>query len=131
MNRNLQAARSRTIFFTVIFTGAFSFAASGQAALKGAAAVQQHKDTVSAVSAEKLNATTVKVHYSDQQYLLLDFYSDHIFRLFRDPSGGSLRAPEAVPPAQILTDSPRKPVSGISIGNTGGTIAIATKEINI
>lgn len=131
MNRNLQAARTRTLFFAVTFIVAFSFAASGQAALKGAAAAQQNKDTISVLSAEKLNATTVKVHYSDRQYLLLDFYSDHIFRLFRDPSGDSLRAPEATPPAQILTDNPRKPVSGISISNTGGTIAIATKEINI
>ncbi|ANH81141.1 alpha-xylosidase [Niabella ginsenosidivorans] len=131
MSRYLQAALSKTTVFLVFFTVTFSLAALGQADQKRTASVQRNADTVHVLSAEKINATTVKVHCSNQQYMLLDFYGDNIFRLFRDPSGGSLRDPEAAPPAKILTDDPRKPVSVISISHTASSITVATGSIAV
>jgi glutamate racemase len=53
------------------------------------------------LAAKKINTTTVELLLSDNQRLTLDFYGDHIFRLFEDPTGGFIRDPEAKPEAKI------------------------------
>lgn len=54
--------------------------------------------------------TMVEVRYANGQTRILDFYGPHLVRLFQDPAGGVLRAPEAHPEAQILVDDPRQPL---------------------
>ena len=52
--------------------------------------------------AEQINPTTVQLIFSDKQRLTIDFYGENIFRVFEDTSGGIIRDPEAMPPAQIF-----------------------------
>ena len=77
-------------------------------------------------SAKKINTTTIEVLYADGHKMLIDFYGDHIFRLFQDNNGGTMRAPQAKPDAQILVDNPRKPLSKLDIDNGESLITITT-----
>ena len=83
----------------------------------------------SAQQLTRMNATTVQVHLENKQNLYIDFYGPHIFRLFQDPKGGIIRNPEANPPAQILTDNPRRKVEGLTL--EGNTISIGDLRISI
>ncbi len=79
----------------------------------------------------KINPTTVEVLLSDSNRMTFDFYGDNILRLFQDNTGRIIRDPEARPPAQILVDNPRKPVSELIVNDEGVTITIATNRIEI
>ena len=80
---------------------------------------------------QQLNPTTIEVWYTNNQHLTFDFYGENIFRVFQDNAGGIIRAPKAIPEAQILVDNPRKPIGRLSIEETGSTITIQTSEIKI
>ena len=82
-------------------------------------------------AAYKINPTTVEVLFADNRRMTFDFYGDHIFRLFQDDKGGILRDPQAKPPAQILVDNPRKPVSSLEVANAADNITIQTASIKI
>ncbi|WP_132051911.1 TIM-barrel domain-containing protein [Pseudocnuella soli] len=88
-------------------------------------------DSVAIVSARKVNATTVEIQLSNGQKIILDFYGNHIFRLFQDADTGSLRDPEAKPPARILVDEPRTKVSKLVVGNSANEVKIATGAISV
>lgn len=75
----------------------------------------------------QINPTTADVRLSNGQHLFLDFYGQNIFRLFHDPKGGAIRDPEAVPPAQILVDRPRRQVSIRIEGNTVSTSRLSVQ----
>ena len=63
-------------------------------------AVQTARVAANAIAkAELVNSTSVKITYADGHTLLVDFYGDNIFRLFRDDAGGAVRNPQAQPPA--------------------------------
>ncbi|WP_410219716.1 TIM-barrel domain-containing protein [Pedobacter sp.] len=83
------------------------------------------------VNAKKSNATTIELTLVNQHKLLIDFYGNHIFRLFQDNSGGAMRAPQAKPEAQILVDQPRKPVSSLKLTDNGREILISTPSISL
>ena len=83
------------------------------------------------LSAKKINTTTVEVLLSDNQRLTLDFYGDHIFRLFEDPTGGFIRDPEAKPEAKILVENPRRPVSKLDIKDENNQLFISTGKITV
>ncbi|CAH0129947.1 Alpha-xylosidase BoGH31A [Pedobacter sp. Bi27] len=83
------------------------------------------------LGAKKINTTTVEVLLSDNQRLTLDFYSDHIFRLFEDPTGGFIRDPEAKPEAKILVENPRRPVSKLDIKDEHNQLFISTGKITV
>ncbi|NGM62187.1 DUF5110 domain-containing protein [Sphingobacterium sp. SGG-5] len=92
----------------------------------------KQKNPFSAVkSVQKINPTTVEVLFEDQSRALLDFYSDHIFRLFQDPRGGILRDPQATPPAQILVDNPRKPLTSLEVSSGDEAIIIRTEAVEV
>jgi alpha-glucosidase (family GH31 glycosyl hydrolase) len=88
-------------------------------------------DTAKVISAQKINSTTVEMVYSNGQHLLLDFYGDNIFRLFYDSVGRGFRDPQASPPAQILVDNPRKPVSALRVSNNANKISISSGKITV
>lgn len=104
----------KKIFFTLALLSAFAVWTTAQ--------VQK---------AQKINPTTVEVLYADGQRLTIDFYADHIFRLFQDNDGGILRNPEANPPAQILVDNPRKSIGELTVTDDNATVAIETSAIAI
>ena len=79
----------------------------------------------------KKGETSVEVLLSDNKKILIDFYGENIFRLFLDPTGGEVRNPEAIPPAQILVDQPRKKVKEITVNNLPQTVSISTSKIKI
>ena len=91
------------------------------------------KDSLSnvIVSAQKVNPTTVEIHFSDKHQLSLDFYGPNIFRIFEDIKGGEIRDPEAKPPAKILTPQPRKDCGQIALNTTAAEVEIKTAEIAI
>lgn len=81
-----------------------------------------------AQSVEQLNGTTVQVNLPEGQRMYLDFYGPSIIRVFQDPQGGIIRAPEARPEARILADNPRKAVGPLKVeGNVLTTDSIRVK----
>ena len=96
------------------------------------AVAQTAADTkASIVSAKKTNATTVELKLSNNKVMLLDFYGNNIFRLFRDDSGKGMRSPEAKPVAEILVNNPRREVGKLSVEEIGDQIAISTDLIQV
>lgn len=82
-------------------------------------------------SATTINSTTIELRLNNGRHILLDFYADHIFRLFIDSTAKQLRAPEAKPEAQILVDQPRKPVKKLSLAEQGQSFVITTGSITV
>lgn len=120
---------STRLFFYLIFwlLPVFTLIAQGQSTSNS----KLQKDSVKIISVQKLNSTTVEIGLSNHKHLLFDFYADNIFRLFEDSIGNSLRDPDANPPAKILVDNPRKPVSRLQLSSNGNKIAINTGSIII
>lgn len=81
--------------------------------------------------ASRINPTTVDLIFSDKSRLTIDFYNDHIFRLFKDDSNNIIRDPEATPPAKILVNTPRKVVGELKLINELDHITIESDEIII
>lgn len=86
---------------------------------------------LSSVRAKKITATMVEVQLVSNQKMIFDFYGENIFRLFQDNSGGTLRAPQATPSAEILVKNPRKPVSKLTVKEESGQISIATVSMSV
>ncbi|MGJ7029793.1 TIM-barrel domain-containing protein [Niabella hirudinis] len=126
MNREPGIASFRKGLLTILLATATIFTIAAQAPSSKPAA-----DTLQITGAEKVNSTTVKLRFSNHRELLLDFYGENIFRMFTDPAGGTLRVPEATPPASILTDHPRKSVSKLNIKDNGRKIIISTNAITV
>lgn len=83
------------------------------------------------ISAKKAGPTVIEVLLSNNQRLTLDFYSDNIFRLFQDNSGGLVRDPEAKPTAKILVENPRKPVAKLDLTEETNLVSISTEQVII
>lgn len=83
------------------------------------------------IRAKKINPTTIEILFTNDHRMLIDFYGENIFRIFRDDSGGMIRDPEAKPEAQILVDNPRKSLSSLNFTDADGMISISTETINI
>jgi hypothetical protein len=81
------------------------------------------------ITIQKINPTTVEIVYDNGQRLTLDFYGNHIFRMFQDVHGGIIRDPEAKPEAKILVEQPRKTVTGLEVKDEGNKVSISTNDI--
>lgn len=81
--------------------------------------------------ARLINPAAAEINLPDNRHTIVDFYGENIFRLFSDPSGGILRDPSANPPAQILTDNPRKPVAPLALNVADDTISILSAQVRI
>lgn len=90
-------------------------------------------DAQSADSIRLINPTTAEIRLPDNRRMFVDFYGEDIFRIFLDPSGDILRDPQAIPPAQILTDNPRKGVSRLRVEdlNDTGWMSISSGRVRI
>ncbi|MFE2861572.1 TIM-barrel domain-containing protein [Sphingobacterium multivorum] len=77
------------------------------------------------ITIQKINPTTVEIVYDNGQRLTLDFYGNHIFRMFQDVHGGIIREPEA----KILVEQPRKTVTGLEVKDGGNKVSISTNDI--
>ena len=104
---------------------------SEAASLSAAQQQDTQRSTAPITGAVRMNPTTIELIYADQQRATLDFYGENIFRLFQDPQGGIVRNPEAVPPAQILVDQPRKEVGQLQLTDTDGRITIETDVLRV
>jgi hypothetical protein len=80
---------------------------------------------------EQINPTTVEVLFANNHRMTLDFYGPNIFRWFDDPAGGILRAPEAMPPARILVDNPRRNPGPLTLKDTPEEISVATSQMKV
>ncbi len=81
------------------------------------------------LNARKTGATRIEVSFKNSPPLLLDFYSATIFRMFRDPSGGDVRDPEAPNPVNILADNARRPVGALELHADNEVVRINTGKI--
>ncbi len=82
-------------------------------------------------SVQAINPTTVEVVFANDERMSLDFFGENIFRAFQDNGGGIIRNPEAMPPAEILVQSPRRQVGNIAIDSKKDRTKISTKAIEI
>lgn len=119
----------RVVLACAFFLIAAPFFASAQPADQKTNQVAEKVTKV--LGAKKINTTTVELLLSDNQRLTLDFYSDHIFRLFEDPTGGFIRDPEAKPEAKILVENPRRLVSKLDIKDENNQLFISTGKITV
>ncbi len=82
-------------------------------------------------SVARLNPYAVELIGADSSRTTLDFYSDNIFRLFRDPKGGIVRDPQANPPARILDAEPRRPMSPVSVDDAPDRVSIRSASVEV
>ena len=78
--------------------------------------------TTLSASAQKLvslDGSHATVLLENGSQMTFDFYGPDIVRVFLDPEGGEVRNPEAVPPARILADHPRRDAGAIKAMNFG------------
>ena len=91
--------------------------------------VEQSATVSRIIAVQKINPTTVEIVYENNQRLTLDFYGNHIFRMFQDIHGGIIRDPEAKPEAKILVEQPRKAVNELEVEDDGSKATITTRDI--
>ena len=134
MNNNTgYPSKSKTSLFVFLFAILFSFETvqAQQQNENVSASTQTTQDQSSLLEARKINPTTVELIFSDRRIMTVDFYGDHIFRIFQENKGGIFRDPVANPPAQILVDQPREKVSRLEVNDDNGTIDIITPKVKI
>ena len=100
-------------------------------AAKGEATIGTCKTQNAVLQVRQINPTTVEVIYADGTHLSIDFYGENIFRLFQDNAGGIIRDPQAVPPAQILVDNPRKAVQQLEVSDGDKSVSLSTSSVEI
>ncbi|MDD2598135.1 MAG: glycoside hydrolase family 31 protein [Kiritimatiellae bacterium] len=83
------------------------------------------------LDAKIINATSVEISFSNGPSLVVDFYADHVFRLFQDNSGAGVRPPEAKPQAHILVANPRQEISDLKLSRSGKALTLSTGKIEI
>ena len=89
------------------------------------------KQSLSILSAKKINDTRIDLMLSQDRKMSVDFYGADIFRLFRDDKGGEIRDPAAEPAAQILVDQPRKKLNSLKLSEAEGKIIILTEKVRL
>ncbi|MES2456106.1 MAG: TIM-barrel domain-containing protein [Bacteroidota bacterium] len=83
------------------------------------------------IGAKKISPTQIEVLLSGNRRQTFDFYSDQIFRLFQDNSGGKIRDPEAKPEAKILVDNARGSLTKLELSDTLGLVTLSTEKIQV
>ena len=87
--------------------------------------------TTFAANYTKTSATAVQFKLSNGHQLTLDFYGPNIVRVFCDPQGGAVRAPQATPPAQILVDQPRRSPGVFDVQDNGSSCDVQTERLSL
>ncbi|PTN07288.1 TIM-barrel domain-containing protein [Mangrovibacterium marinum] len=111
-------------FAWLFFSSSLAFAQDETTAKTGSG-----QEQIEVLTARKTNSTTVEIEFSNQQKMVIDFYGDNIFRMFQDPRGKGLRAPQAEPPAEILVQNPRKAVLELQLKDAGNTVSIQSSAV--
>lgn len=84
------------------------------------------------IKGHALNSTTVEFTGSDNGGgLLIDFYSDDVFRIFWDSKDRPPRAPESDPHAEILTNSPRKRIKPVTFSDAGDYYTVRSSAVEV
>ena len=132
MNRIIPFGRAWRVLPSALLLSASLVCGSVQAvSAETAENVTEATQDIRIVDILPLNSTTVEVIFSNQQRLTLDFYGNHIFRLFQDPMGGILRDPVAEPEAKILVDQPRRAVGPLKIGREANQLSVETDRVRV
>ena len=132
MNRIIPFGRAWRVLPSALLLSASLVCGSVQAvSAETAENVTEATQDIRIVDILPLNSTTVEVIFSNQQRLTLDFYGNHIFRLFQDPMGGILRDPVAEPEAKILVDQPRRAVGPLKIGREANRLSVETDRVRV
>lgn len=89
------------------------------------------------VSAQQIDKVTqpsehlFRIELSNGHRMFFDFYGTNIFRWYYNPEKDGIVAPEANPPAQILVDNPRKPISGLRFTDEEGKVVISSSAVEL
>jgi alpha-glucosidase (family GH31 glycosyl hydrolase) len=114
---------------TIATTAIIVLSLLANAGLPGQSLQERGVPGLSVSSALKTNSTTVDLLLNNKYHLLLDFYSEAIFRVFFDSSNNKPHDPVARPPAQILVDNPRRNVSVLNVLVNAKNVTIFTKKV--
>ncbi|MEG1866203.1 MAG: glycoside hydrolase family 31 protein [Bacteroides sp.] len=130
--KNLSGNCRRQKAILLMMTLPFLFSSSPIQAMQGRESRSEvTQQSLSIISAKKINPTTIEVLFSDNQRMTFDFYGENIFRVFQDKSGGIIRDPQAQPEAQILVNHPRKTVSTLELKDDADCVAMTTGKIEV
>ena len=89
-------------------------------------------ESANIVQVSKINPTTVEIKLSNKQHILLDFYSDNIFRMMQDVQDSSLRDPRSNPIAKILVENPRRKIGLLKIDDSNSSeVVITTQKLQL
>ena len=127
-NKTLLLALSLPLVSTVSLNGSILNGGLSDKAVVNTATDTSEKAILNAIM---INPTTADILFSDNTRLSIDFYGENIFRFFKDNSGGIIRKPEAKPDADILVDSPREKVSGVTLTENDEEIAVSTSKVRV
>ncbi len=123
--------KNNKMFWALAIAMCIAQASEAKAIQTAAASIISATDSLSILSAEQINPTTIDLLLSNQKRISFDFYGDNIFRVFFDPNGGIIRDPQAKPEAKILVDNPRKAVKGLKLSNANDKVLIESERIRI
>lgn len=119
----MKASRLLNLYILLLAVALFYFPVKPQAQIQTPAP--------KVLKATKTGPTTVDLLLDSLQLIHIEFYGDNIFRVFQDRQGATPHDPEATPPAKILVEQPKKPVSQLSVADNGTTVTLSTKYIAI
>lgn len=131
MNNLITTLKQRKAILLMFFTSLLFLSTTVKATPRNENVGEEVKQPIKAISAQKINPTTIEIYLSGNQTMTFDFYGDNIFRMFQDNSGGIIRDPEAKPEAKILVSHPRKPISKLELIDNGNIFSIITGKMNI
>ena len=131
MNNLITTIKQRKAILLMFFTSLLLLSITVKATPRNENVGEEVKQPIKAISAQKINPTTIEIYLSDNQTMTFDFYGDNIFRMFQDNSGGIIRDPEAKPEAKILVTHPRKLISKLELNDNGNVFSIITGKMNI
>ncbi|WP_227009055.1 TIM-barrel domain-containing protein [Christiangramia fulva] len=79
----------------------------------------------------KISETAIRIDQKNSSGIVVDFYGNRIFRLYQDMPFTGVHLPKANPPAKILVDNPKQPISGLQFSNNDTEIIIRTDAVKI
>ena len=101
--------------------------ATGTAGMAAIAPTPQAKP----VRLSPCNNYAVEVYFDNGQMYTLDFYGEHIVRLFQDNNGGIVRPPKAEPEAEILVKNPRRTGFRLQLKTTDAEYIVSTPSMDV
>ncbi len=130
MKKRLQTIPfGKVMVATLVLPMALCATVAKAAATLSAATMQNTKTEKMRI--KRINPTTVELTFSFNHRVTVDFYGNHVFRIFEDHNDGVMKDPEAKPIARILTDNPRTKVEKLDILENDNEVTLSTGQVQV